>query len=252
MKKTVIIILIILFIYTALSFFRDGSGTHTSYFTTGPIQVIGNKNELWMFLEFPRIVHHPRSSCSWDVPSVYPEGHFQEVLVFDRKGLKNRTRVSVDNGVSFHPNLSDIYIDHNRIYLHKGPSMNYKRSIFKWRDNHFQLLPFAVSEQYFERMGMKENNKESFRKAFTAFDELTVRSGWENIFESTYAVDSAFEWGDYEIRIDEAESNEVKFELAIEFSSSYKTDEPMLLTYYRDYEEYEGRKKREMQHAHLK
>jgi hypothetical protein len=220
MGKTIKLILVILFLFVAFSIFGRWPSTHISYYAPGPIQAIGNKNRLLVFLEFSLIVHHPRprASCLQDVPSVYPEGNFQEVLVLDRTGLIDRIRVSIDNGISFNPNLGDIYIDNDRIYLHSPPSMNYRRSIFEWKTDHFELLPLKVSEQIFAKMGMRENNIASFRRSMRAFDEVTARSGWKKVFKDFISVDKQFVWEDCEIRIEESERNKDFFEITLQSS----------------------------------
>ncbi|MGD9040181.1 MAG: hypothetical protein PVH82_11145 [Desulfobacteraceae bacterium] len=252
MKKILKFILIILFAFVALSICARPSGPYKSYFTPGPVQAIGNKNRLWIFLEFPRVVHHPKSSCSWDAPSVYPEGHFQEVLIFNRTGLLKRSRVSLESGVTFHPNISEIFAGHDGMYLRKGQSASYRRSIFRWKTDHFELLPFSASEQIFLSLGISENSRENYPKASNAFEALTVKNGWEKVFSETYAVESNFVWQGFKVSIDEMESTKDYFELAISFSSRRKRVEPILLRYDREYEEYKKRKKRTRQQAHRK
>lgn len=57
------------------------SDSYVTWYSAGPIQVIGDKSEVWIFLEFDRQV--AKNSSSYDYPNTYPVGHFQEILVLN-------------------------------------------------------------------------------------------------------------------------------------------------------------------------
>ena len=200
--------------------------SYESQFAFGPYQVLGNNDELWLFLDFPRMVKRPGSF--WDTPRVIPIGRFQEVVVLDDNGLKKRIRVSMKNGVTFHSNISHIFVYNENIFLHMGESMFSLNSIFRWDKDHFELLPFQKLEELVP--GFK--NMKSY-KIDQQLDQYTNRYGWKYIYD-TNSIESFIKWKKWQITIDAFyKGNDM--EVTIIMTSQRKKNNPIILSYEKDY-----------------
>lgn len=180
-------------------------GGYFSWYAVGPVQVVGDSSEIWLFLEFDRQVS--KSGYVYDAPNTYPVGHFQEVWIFERGGEVRRFDVGKDAdvaGVTFHPNNTRIFVHNNELYLYAFGSMDYKGSLFKWsyKSNQFELLPYQ--EIYFDSI----NNNDSYGVIIEALDSLTLGSGWDLIYTHTSIVGSAFKWNESDVEIKVIEDGE--------------------------------------------
>lgn len=124
------------------------------WFTPGQIQALGNENELWIFLEIDKMAYRP--NVGYDTPKIIPIGHFQEVVVLQRDGSRSRFRVSIDNGVTFHPNISLIFRAKGQLYLYMGESMFFKTSLFVWKRDHFELLSLETGDKFLDQYFSKD------------------------------------------------------------------------------------------------
>lgn len=173
---------------------------YTTWYSTGPIQVIGSNSEVWLFLEFDRIVSTGRRG--YDYPTAYPIGHFQDVLVIDRNGLKNKMRIAdIDNtnGVTFHPNITRIFRLNDNFYLYSGPSMLYQESLFEWNESQerFSLLEIQEASAVLNELP----SRYTVRDSFDAVDSESEASGWDVLYRDSAIAEGKFTWNGVEFYI---------------------------------------------------
>lgn len=163
--------------------------SYSTWQSCGPIQIVGDDDELWCFVQINRIVHRPGMFVS--APNI-TMGHTQSVLVVSTTGERRRIEVSIPNGVSFHPNSSRIVRLEDAFYLFQDFSLTTHRSAFRWKTDHFELLPFAESERLFQ--AVFANHPEQKRHLI---GEIQSVDGWTNSFASSGLwpwSDSTFDW----------------------------------------------------------
>jgi len=170
------------------------------WYTTGPIQVLASDSEVWLFLEFDRQIS--KGSHGYDYPGVYPVGHFQDVIILDRDGLKNRIRIgSVDNldGMSLHRNHTRIFRFNDTFYSYSSPSMFYKESIFEWDEIQERFLLLEIQEA--SAILNELPTRETFWDSIVAVDAKTKESGWEALYQDYAIGEDIFEWNGEEYSI---------------------------------------------------
>lgn len=126
---------------------------HYTWNACGPFQIVAgpDPDEMWCFVQLDRWVRRP----GWLVePPSITLGHEQEVIVIAKGEIKKRIKVSIPDGVSFHPNISTIYRLNDEFFLYEKFSMNIHRSIFIWQTDHFELLPLQESEAFLKSEGL--------------------------------------------------------------------------------------------------
>lgn len=177
------------------------SSRYITFLDFGPIQVVGSDEEVWLFLEFEQMVY--RSNAASDTPKVVPIGRVQEVIVLDKNGLKKQFKISIDNGRTFHPNLSYIFRWLDQFYLYQGQSAFYKRSLYKWKDDHFELLPLVESEAFFTKNVFKNKLEEKMTvtEIESALANLSSDEGWKNIYSRRSCRNGTFKWNNMDIKI---------------------------------------------------
>ncbi len=151
-----------------------GTGVFQPYLTwdrCGPIQIVAGPDEAWCFLQVDHVVLRPGSLAS---PPSITMGHFQEVVVLSKSGSEKRIRGSIPDGVSFHPNSYYIFRRNDDFFLYESFSMNTHRSVYKWRDDHFDLLPLDESESILRSEDLHTIDP-------IEVDQLPRHSGWERI-----------------------------------------------------------------------
>jgi len=188
--------------------------TFFAYYSPGPIQAIGNAEELWVILEIDRQV--ARSHRAYDAPGIYPVGHYQELLILDADGLKERIRVKTQNnvdGVTFHPNISIIFADGNTMFLCSGESKNYQESLFRWNDEQkrFVLLPLSENNEIFG----KRVTSASWGEREQEMDALSAKTGWSLHYSDRVVGDNHFSWNGIDFAISVAGGEEM-FEITID------------------------------------
>ena len=124
LRWTVIAVALVCFLWCSgvFDFFRQ----YLSWEQLGSIQVLDGGTEAWLFIEIDRRFLIQNRYASAPNRAI---GHFQEVVVIDEAGVKSRTRVARENGVSFHPNTSTLF-HHGALYLYEDWSMGTHRSLF--------------------------------------------------------------------------------------------------------------------------
>ena len=189
--KTIFFSLASLFLLVA--FVTSCSGSYFSRYSTGPIQVIGSKDELRIYWEFDQIVSQSKSF--YDAPNAFPVGHFQELLIISRAGVKGRVQVKIKNnkcGVTFHPNNSLIFAEGDNVYLYLFPSMYYQESLFQWNEvgSTFDILPLENSKEFLE----KNFKSRSYNEKIAAMKKLSAKSGWVPLYSDKSIGRDNFIW----------------------------------------------------------
>lgn len=167
--------------------------SYVTWYSAGPIQVLGDESELWLFLEFDRLVH--REEKLYDAPGTYPVGHFQEILVFNQAGLKDRIRIgSQDNidGVTFHPNITNIFRYDSDFYLYYGRSRDREESLFKWSKVAKRFLLLSVNDA---SVVFKEfPSSGDYGEIEEGLNKLSVMYGWNTQYADRGISDNRFSW----------------------------------------------------------
>lgn len=200
------------------------SDSYVTWNSAGPIQVIGNKSEVWIFLEFDRQV--AKNSSAYDYPTTYPVGHFQEILVLDKEGLKQKIKIkrkSSMDGVSFHPNNISIFRYADSFYIYAFSSMHFRESFFKWDDSlkRFVLLPVGESLNFLESIP----SNATFEQKIQLIEELSEKSGWKALYKDRGIGDNNFRWNEKEFVISLSEDDH-SFEVKIDYDG-----DPIILKY---------------------
>jgi hypothetical protein len=153
----------------------------------GPIQIIGNDEEAWAFLQkdiivtYPGWLHLERSGIALESG--------QEVIVFNSKGVRSRITVPRWKEVSFHPNSNRVFRQQEGFSLLSGSSLLYERSLFTWKEDHFQLIPYDASERFLTAAGTDD-------VFHPELDAITERNGWKHLYanHSLWSARSPFTW----------------------------------------------------------
>jgi len=246
---TKIFILLVLFI----PFFSCGNEKIMSWYAPGPIQVFGNKQEVWLFLEFERRVRRGGPACAYyDHPRVYPVGHFQEIIILNKQGLKKRIRIAKNDnkeGVTFNFMISLIFEHNGDIYLYDGPSMNYRESLFKFNEHskRFDLLPVEEGDTMLNKLFPGSAHDRS-KKIY----ESSKTGSWRFYYSDRYVGDNSFTWQGIQFKIS-AFDDDPYFNIKIAINKANK-NYPIVLTYLQEVrtltiEEY---KSIEVEHGHPK
>lgn len=170
------------------------------WYSNGPCQVLGNDTELWIFMEFDRIA--AKKGLIYDAPSVYPVGHFQEVVILNKDGMKRRIEIKTKNnkdGVTFHPNNAIIFFHQEDIYLYKLESMYYIESLFKWHKDKgfFKLMTIKEGDAF-----LKHNiSNSSFYERIQEIKHISEKYGWKIYYKSRQMGDDTFSWENKNISI---------------------------------------------------
>lgn len=144
----------------------------------GPVQVLGGPDEVWVFAEKDVMITNPSFLAS---PTYVNIGHYQTVVVFDAKGEKQR--FSISKGPSFQPNFGPIFRQADGFYLIHGESMGQYRSMFRWSNNHFDLMPLEESESWLKEMGLGSVRLPEFDPAI---DQITEANGWKHLLRDAF------------------------------------------------------------------
>jgi hypothetical protein len=181
------------FTFSIFFFLTNCSGAYSVRYAAGPIQIIGNQNEIWIFLELDRIVSQNKSF--YDTPSSYPIGHFQELLILNQNGLRERVKIKGKEdkcGVTFHPNNSLIFNKNGIDYLYSFPSMYYQESLFKWNmeSQSFDILSLQKGVSFLK----KYFNFDSYNEKIYAMNKASVDNGWVPIYSDSNIGNDFFIW----------------------------------------------------------
>ncbi len=209
-----------------------------SWYSNGPIQVIGGNDQLWLFIEIDRMVG--RSYKTYDAPSVYPVGHIQDILVISKSGeISRKIRVNtVDNrdGATFHPNNSHVFIGGNQeIYLYEFASSDNQGSLFLWKESikRFVLSTNEDGQKYLKGIHAEFFNLNAWDQT-RQLDLVSKKNGWGPVYADTSIRDDKFTWNGIAFKIScVGEKDKDYFEIKIESDKPMK-DFPIVLRYDRD------------------
>lgn len=224
-------IYILLFLFIALFCCKAGDEKILSWYGAGPIQVFGNKNELWIFLEFERRVRREGSACTYfDHPRVYPHGNFQEIIILNKQGLKKRIRIAKKDGkegVTFNFMISLIFEYDGEIYLYNGPSMSYRQSLFKFNehDKRFDLLPVEKGDAIITKITAGSSWSDKGRAIY----ELSKTRSWRYYYSDRWIGDDTFTWQGMQFEISTFDDDPY-FNIKIAINKPNK-NYPIVLTY---------------------
>lgn len=147
----VVALLAILLCVGVLMFCAGIGGRYYTRYRAGPMQILAGPEEVWCFIQVDRWVRRPGLIVE---PKNIAQGHLQYVVALNEEGVKRRTSVSIPNGIDFHPNLSFIFHGNGDTLLYEGDSMGTYRSVYRWRGDHFELLPLTLSESLLHHEGL--------------------------------------------------------------------------------------------------
>lgn len=163
----------------------------------GHFQVLGGADEVWVFAEKDVMIKIPGVLVSAPVRKV---GHYQEVIVFDTKGERQRI-VIPEMGPTFHTNIGRVFREADGFYLIQGQSMNHLRSMFRWSKDHFELMPLEESEEWLKKVGLASNKLPEFDPAI---EKITEANGWKHLFDGKaqrFIDEGAFTWNGTRLKI---------------------------------------------------
>ena len=221
--------------------------TYPSWNTAGPMQALGNKEKLWIFLQFNKQVAHPTAwILTSDSPTVYPDSHFQEILIFNKKhSLYKHFKVHTkDNtvGIDFNANIGFIFRNNNHFYAYKKEGVHNLNSLFLWDNDYFKLLPKDKTKKFIlEYKIPKTHMSHKIRERLIA---ITKHNGW-SYYSGRYFNGANLKWQKvtYSFELITKEDDENNFWLKIDTNPQQKGF-PLLFKYKREYkvltqEEYE-------------
>ena len=253
-KLPFIKIYILLILFIALFCCKAGDEKILSWYGAGPIEVFANKDEAWFFLEFERRVEREGSACTYyDHPRVYPVGHFQEVIIVNKQGLKKRIRIAKKDGkegVTFNANISTIFEYNGNIYLYSGPSMSYRESLFKFNehDKRFDLLPIEKGDTILNKICPSCLWRDRLEKIY----EIRKKGTFKHYYSDLWIGHDSFTWQGIKFEISTFDDDPY-FNIKIAINKPNK-NYPIVLTYLQEVrtltiEEY---KSIEVEHGHPK
>jgi hypothetical protein len=167
------------------------NGATVSY-VPGPIQAIGNSNQLLVFLEIDRLVDSGLRHL--DAPGRQTVGHKQELLIINSSGEGSRqvlpNNKDGSNGRTFHPNNGAIFRAEEKFYLLSFRSKDYKPTLFEWNGARFS----RSTEQENARLLAKFRLNGTIIEQEAAIKELEQQSGWRRLYSETVTKSDSFEW----------------------------------------------------------
>lgn len=186
-------------------------GSYVCWEEIGPVQVLGGPDEAWLFVEREIRVHRP----GWLVePPVITMARSQEVIIITPTEPKKRIPIPGLKGPTVHPNIGRIFRDRDGFYLVQGQSMGFHRSIFRWQDDHFDLLPLEESESLLTAYGLGSSKLPQFD---LAIDRMTESNGWKALYRDGahfFVKEDPFTWKDrhFQFKV-ETDSSAIRYRL---------------------------------------
>ncbi len=198
-------------------------------------QALGSSSELRLFIDFRRVMcrpFDPRKFIIFETPRCENIKKFQEVVVINSEGLVRR--VSIVNGITFQAGNSDIFVVNDDFYLYQSEGMGQFVSLFKWKADHFELIPMDEADKI---LGEAASVK--------AINAHMKYSGWQVLsrYDTNYEpFQESFKWNNEEFRFSIEESRD-SFSVSIRNLSNSQF-EPIILEYSRNREivKYGGQK----------
>jgi hypothetical protein len=145
---------------------------HMKRYGVGPIQVLGGPDEIWVFME--RNILAARTGWSDYYLRIACD---QEVIIFRASGEKKRISIPDGKEVTFHENMSRVFRHNNDLYLLRGASGGWHGSLFKWENDHFELMPLESYYDFVKANGLDEN----IAQFDPGLDRLTEQGGWTHL-----------------------------------------------------------------------
>jgi len=143
--------------------------------TTGPIQVVTNGRETWVFFEFSTWKHRPGLLVS--APNIVV-GHRQGVVVLNDEGAKEY-RLKDGVGQSFHPNLAFVFRHDGQFFLYQALSYG-EMALNRWtggENARFERLDDADRNRILHEEGL-EDASVFYHSAEDAFQP---HDGWARV-----------------------------------------------------------------------
>lgn len=185
LRWTVAIIFALPFVYAL----GDGvlwNAEYREFSRLGSVQVLAGPKEMWIFFQVDHCVTRTCRLCSHPSRTV---GHFQQVLMIDDVGHVERVKIPLETGITFHPNLSTIYRVGDPVYLCEDESATFRRSLFQWSGEKFELLPLAESESLLASLPKDEEGNR------VDWDRFFRESEWKQPVAESYLLDDvSFDW----------------------------------------------------------
>jgi len=144
--------------------------------TTGPVQVVMNGRETWVFFEFSIWKHRPGLLVS--APNIVV-GHRQGVVVLNDEGAKEY-RLKDGDGPSFHPNLAFVFRHDGRFFLYKPGSLGEEPSLHRWTGGanaRFERLDDADRNRILHAEGLEDASV----FYHSAEDAFRPHGGWTRV-----------------------------------------------------------------------
>jgi len=180
--------------------YRWHSFAHERYLSEhilGPIQVVGNERELWVFLQVDRQVIRP----SRYEHRALVMGNSQEVVKFSLLGLSERVKVATENGPVFHPNLARVFVAQNAVCILMGPSRDSGVSLGVWEGDHFQVVPDEERDALLTKNGLSHSL--TWASMDRLLDRATEQNGWQHLYASDWAAyEHTFLWNGMRVRVE--------------------------------------------------
>ncbi|MDX2111423.1 MAG: hypothetical protein SFY80_14420 [Verrucomicrobiota bacterium] len=195
-------------------------------FQPGSMQVLSTGTEVWVFFQLDRLVRHP--GHVYDAPSVYAVGYQQEIIVFNRNGLKNRVKFieSYGLGPQFHPNYSYIYRNGGTFYLYKDESADNLTTLYGYDGNQFKRLPFEDAIKIRDELSpIFFTNQNSI-----TLDRLTETDGWKYQGNDTGKIEMTFNIEGYEVKI-QSENKDGYVFLLVTSDNYFSDNKPIRISY---------------------
>lgn len=224
-------------ILISLQLFICGCNTkYPSWNSPGSIQALGNEEELWIFLQFEKMVAHPSGGIlTYDVPTVYSQTHFQDVLVIYKNKTKPRYfRIQPKDGTAgpFF-NLGYIFGIGKRLYLFKSGSMGHHRSLFIWENDYFKLLTVKEYDDFFSKNNIKTNM--NLPQTASKLMDTSRKNGWSIYIRERNIDGECFTWQGttYVFKLFKSDIDKL-FSLQV-FTQPQRKGFPLYFEYKRDY-----------------
>jgi len=144
--------------------------------TTGPVQVVTNGRETWVFFEFSTWKHRPGLLVS--APNIVV-GHRQGAVVLNDDGAREY-RLKDGDGPSFHPILAYIFHHGGQFFLYKSPSLGKEPSLSRWtggENSRFERLDDADMQRILRDEGLEGEDTISLKYE----DAPRTHDGWTRV-----------------------------------------------------------------------
>lgn len=174
---------------------EDDSQEYARQLVPGSLQVLGNSEKIWFFIEFEQIYRPLKKVRTWDHPGFIKTGARQWILEYkeaDGTIGSHEMNAPANKRLSWNPNLAHLFFASSGWHALTTESMFTQTAIYRMEviDGAFHLL-----EDYTKELALSLAPIQKVSKMQNAVDELSAKSGYTYLHSNLGIHDETFAFG---------------------------------------------------------